>query len=394
VRKLLFTLLFFLMSPAAYGQGCGSTNPNCVVTTQPPGTSNNTAASTAFVQQAIGGIGGSPVTSVSNADGSLTIAPISGAVVASLNVGHANTWTALQTFSATTNSIKSNGVIYGGGTFVASGNYHASNTQTMGYQAILGTVGTPNSNVDSPFIFEKLSNISSSNSPNGTLYTVCAKYSSSLNGRCTTIFGEAVDQVGGPTSFVEGARFQGTLSSAGAGGGAAYGVICSAGDDAGVTYTFIVGCESDVENNSGVDATVAFNKNKFIAGFLSTNFTANKSDVAFLANPFSATPFIYGFLIPNGSIDATGVAFYSNAVANAGLDVSLGVWTTAAVAIPNNSPITALNAAGTIQLNIAYLNASNQLILGAGTAAPGVNCASGTVNGATVVVVGGVVTHC
>ena len=100
VKRLLLSLLFFLMSPAAYGQGCGPTNPNCVVTTQPPGTNNNTAASTAFVQQAIGGIGGSPVTSVSNADGSLTIAPISGAVVASLNPAHANTWTATQTYNA------------------------------------------------------------------------------------------------------------------------------------------------------------------------------------------------------------------------------------------------------------------------------------------------------
>jgi hypothetical protein len=107
MRKLLFTLLFLLMSPAAYGQGCGPTNPNCVVNTQPPGTSNNTAASTAFVQQAIGGIGGSPVTSVSNADSSLTIAPISGAVIASLNVAHANTWTATQTVNAGSPSIVS-----------------------------------------------------------------------------------------------------------------------------------------------------------------------------------------------------------------------------------------------------------------------------------------------
>ena len=39
-----------------------------------------------------------PVSSVSNSDGTLTISPTTGAVVASLNLGHANTWTALQTF--------------------------------------------------------------------------------------------------------------------------------------------------------------------------------------------------------------------------------------------------------------------------------------------------------
>ncbi len=37
------------------------------------------------------------VSSVSNSDGSLTISPINGAVVASLNPAHANTWTATQT---------------------------------------------------------------------------------------------------------------------------------------------------------------------------------------------------------------------------------------------------------------------------------------------------------
>jgi hypothetical protein len=39
-------------------------------------------------------------TTVSSSDGSLTISPTSGAVVASLNVGNANTWTGVQTFSA------------------------------------------------------------------------------------------------------------------------------------------------------------------------------------------------------------------------------------------------------------------------------------------------------
>lgn len=43
--------------------------------------------------------GGGAVSSVSNADGSLTISPTTGAVVASLNVANANTWTASQTMN-------------------------------------------------------------------------------------------------------------------------------------------------------------------------------------------------------------------------------------------------------------------------------------------------------
>jgi len=46
----------------------------------------------------LAGFGG--VTSVSNSDGTLTITPTTGVVIAGLNLGHANTWTAQQTFSS------------------------------------------------------------------------------------------------------------------------------------------------------------------------------------------------------------------------------------------------------------------------------------------------------
>jgi hypothetical protein len=42
------------------------------------------------------------VTSVSNSDGTLTISPTTGSVVASLALAHANTWTGAQTFNAVT----------------------------------------------------------------------------------------------------------------------------------------------------------------------------------------------------------------------------------------------------------------------------------------------------
>ena len=43
--------------------------------------------------------GGVSVQSVSNTDGSLTISPTTGNVIASLNVGHSNTWSSLQSFN-------------------------------------------------------------------------------------------------------------------------------------------------------------------------------------------------------------------------------------------------------------------------------------------------------
>jgi hypothetical protein len=42
--------------------------------------------------------GGGGVSSVTNSDGSLSISPTTGAVIASLNLAHANTWTGTQTF--------------------------------------------------------------------------------------------------------------------------------------------------------------------------------------------------------------------------------------------------------------------------------------------------------
>lgn len=43
--------LLWLVPQAAHAQGCGPSNPNCIVPTAPIGTSDNRAASTAFVQQ-------------------------------------------------------------------------------------------------------------------------------------------------------------------------------------------------------------------------------------------------------------------------------------------------------------------------------------------------------
>lgn len=70
----------------------------------------------------------SDVTSVSNSDGTLTISPTTGAVVASIALGHANTWTASQTIS--------------GASFALSGNISAAAWTTAGvrYANVAGTL--------------------------------------------------------------------------------------------------------------------------------------------------------------------------------------------------------------------------------------------------------------
>lgn len=59
--------------------------------------------------------GGGAVSSVSNSDGTLTITPTTGAVVASLNTGHLNSWTVLQTFATftATSTVKFTGITSG-----------------------------------------------------------------------------------------------------------------------------------------------------------------------------------------------------------------------------------------------------------------------------------------
>lgn len=70
---------------------------------------------------------GGAVSSVSNSDGTLTISPTSGAVLASLSLGHANTWSGQQTFvapvlgAATGTSLALGGATLGSNTFAVTG---------------------------------------------------------------------------------------------------------------------------------------------------------------------------------------------------------------------------------------------------------------------------------
>jgi len=72
------------------------------------GTNTTQLATTAFV---LANAGSGAVSSVSNSDGSLTVSPTIGAVVASLNLAHANTFTAVQTAPGWATAGSTNGQI-------------------------------------------------------------------------------------------------------------------------------------------------------------------------------------------------------------------------------------------------------------------------------------------
>ena len=144
---------------------------NVTCSTRPSGDSSNACASTAFVQSAVTGggsgagvtsiqgmtgvlscgtgltcagqilsvTGGGIVNSVTNVDGTLTITPTTGAVVASINLAKQNDWTAAQNVIVTTNGTVLNTITNASGGSQAVVGWAVSNGVLTGY---LGAAST------------------------------------------------------------------------------------------------------------------------------------------------------------------------------------------------------------------------------------------------------------
>jgi hypothetical protein len=88
-------------------------------------------------------VSGANVASVANSDGTLTISPTTGAVVASLALGHANTWSGVQTFSSAVTSTVTTGTapfIVASTTNVANLNASSLNGATFGAPGAIGGI--------------------------------------------------------------------------------------------------------------------------------------------------------------------------------------------------------------------------------------------------------------
>lgn len=148
-----------------YGVGVGVSTDSVVMY-------NPTTRQMRYVNASNFGGGGGAVSSVSNSDGTLTISPTTGSVVSSLNLAHANTWTATQTYA---NSISTSGnyslAAWGpkGANFSAVASTYTDNSSsgTVGTITAINSFGTPAIAASSSSTYTNAANVYIAGAPTG-----------------------------------------------------------------------------------------------------------------------------------------------------------------------------------------------------------------------------------
>jgi hypothetical protein len=283
------------------------------------------------------------------------------------------------------------GVVFSGaGTIVpdsAVGFYYNADYDVKNTSLILqkGTNTAPVSGANATSLVIKHSS-ESNNQPNPSFASIGYKHTDVANSSVVSVFGETQDIIGGDGTFVEGGRFHGINATNNLKGNT-YGVIALAQSGTGVAgqnpnSSFVIGCESEVTDfGTAAPSPRNFSPNQFSASFLSTSRFGNINDAGFMVNPYNTVSVQTGFMIApvtGGAKAVESVAFgnYQTGLVY-GLDLAKGSYSFAAISIPNNTAITAMNASGTAELNIAYLNNSNTLVLGGGVVSTLVSAPNG-----------------
>lgn len=201
--------------------------------------------------------------------------------------------------------------IFLGTSYFPTANYTGTNDKTL-IQSNIGTAVSPESSQDAAVIIQKITNNTGITGVNSASYISIKKKAAGALSRATAGFFEAQDDIGGATSFVEGIRSHGVLMSDDEGSGEAFGIVTMAGTEDNINYKYLVGIESDVYNNSGSNAGLIFDKDKFTVGFLASangNYTA---DAGFATNPYTGKTFREGFLVTEGSVSTAAFRSFAN----------------------------------------------------------------------------------
>lgn len=258
-------------------------------------------------------------------------------------------------------------------------------TPSLGNVDILearGTVSSPVPNAHPIAVYSKRSSAGNTEgAPNATVVYQHYKRSSANDARGQGIYAEAIDEVGGIGSFVEGGRFHGIAK----GDAKAYGLVAYAQTNVAGSLN-AVGLEAEVARVAGVDAalpTAWTNGQQLDAMALATARYGKQPMAGFLLNPYNTVKVRVGFGVLNSFAaqgTAQGLVSFASFFTNEN-DVPHGFYarnvTYSLVSGPNNIPIRMATADETAELNVLNLEPDNYVSLG--TEAEGIRLRQNTI---------------
>lgn len=304
------------------------------------------------------------VASVSNSDGSLTISPTVGAVVASLNLAHANTWTGAQTLSAA--------LTYGGVTLANSVTGTGSMALSTSPSLVTPALGTP-----SAAVLTHATGLPISTGVSGLGTNVATALGAALNastglpnvdgaittGHCLE-WGPGV-QDAGSTCAISSIANGSTVYS----GGTSFGVVY---DNSGVVNTTGAGTLGQALVSNGASAAPSYVSGvRTLLNTLTASNSATLTDIASMTASYSEYDIVFENLVPASSTVTCEIQVYSGAAYQATSYVGGMIYGNSGAAsgfsettfIPCSGPGTVNNAAPGV---VASFHVSNP----AGTSAP------------------------
>jgi len=329
---------------------------------------------------ACGSGGGGAVNSVSNSDGSLTISPTTGSVVASLNLGNAQTWTAKQTFGT---NISIGGVTPSGATGTGNVVFSASpaltGTPTFASGFAAATAGTGSAGTSTAWL-------SALYIGNGTYYSEITPASPAANESIamptTATSTDTFAVLGTQQTFTAGPKFSTvaptiamTSNQLITGTGSNLTTLTFPVPSGGVTLTFpitseyMVGANSDTTTTHVLHATAVagvFNSAAIAAGDLPAAGTATlgavstgtstSSGIANSSGAISVVNFVADVTFTIASSTTINANSCSPASSSSGTSVNMtGLTSTMAMMVTPNTDLTNITGWGNPAAGVLYI---------------------------------------